>query len=377
MDELDNFTAGFDEEPGFLNYAAFGPISTNVSAESDAWTQTVSRARFGSIDALFEQDRRAREAVAVLLGCGTDNVVLQPNTSMGLMHALFGLTGPVLVSGAEFPSLPFAAVRAEQALGATGPIWLETEHGAVTPGQIRDQITSTTAAVAVGLVDPRTGYLADIEGIRQVIGDRLLIVDAIQGAGVVDAPFGVADVVVGGGQKWLRAGWGTGYLAMSDRAIEQLTPVVSGFPGATGYDDEMVWDEVPMPVRGASAFRVSNPDWIAAARLATAVEDITRVGVATISEAIAVNVSRIIDIADEFAVPVLSPRNEDERAGIVIVEPPAEQLSALTASLYNHGVSTTSRQGRVRIAAHASTTVETIEMLRAAFTSYASTIRVF
>src|SRR4051812_14689683 len=111
MDALDNFTAGFDEEPGFLNYAAFGPISTNVSSESDAWTGSVSRARFGSIDALFEQDLRAREAVAELLAFTPENVVLQPNTSMGLMHALFGLTGPVLVSGAEFPSLPFAAVR--------------------------------------------------------------------------------------------------------------------------------------------------------------------------------------------------------------------------------------------------------------------------
>ncbi|MFD1714325.1 aminotransferase class V-fold PLP-dependent enzyme [Amnibacterium flavum] len=377
MEPLDSFISGFVEEPGFLNYASFGPISEGVAAESDAWTGSVSRARFGSIDALLQQETRAREAVGELLGFDAGNVVLQPNTSMGLMHALFGLTGPVLVSPADFPSLPFAAVRAEQALGATGPIWLETEHGTVTPGQIRDQITSTTAAVAVSLVDPRTGYLADIEGIRQVIGDRLLIVDAIQGAGVVDAPFEVADVVAGGGQKWLRAGWGTGYLALSDRAVEQLTPVVSGFPGATGYDDEMVWDEVPLPIRGAGAFRVSNPDWIAAARLATAAEDVAEAGVAGISAQVAVQVSRIIDIADEFAVPVISPRNETERAGIVVVEPPTEQLSALTASLYNHGVSTTTRQGRVRIAAHAGTTVETLEMLRAAFTSYASTVRIF
>jgi len=49
----------------------------------------------------------------------------------------------------------------------------------VTPGNIRDQLTASVEAVAVSLVDFRTGYLVDLEGIRQVIGDRLLIVDAI------------------------------------------------------------------------------------------------------------------------------------------------------------------------------------------------------
>lgn len=375
MDALEHFTAGFPEEPGFLNYASFGPISTPVTAESDGWMDSVSRARFGAIDALLEQDARAREAVANLLAFRADQVVLQPNTSMGLMHAMFGLTGPVLLSSAEFPSLPVAAVRAEQALGATGPIWLSTDHGMVTPGQIRDQITTTTTAVAVSLVDSRTGYLADIEGIRQVIGDRLLIVDAIQGAGVVDAPYGLADVVAGGGQKWLRAGWGTGYLALSDRAIERLTPVMSGFTGLV--EEGQIFDEVPNPLRSPMAFRVSNHDPIAAARLAAAVEDVARVGVTEIRDAVAIGVSRVIDIADEFALPVISPRNESERAGIVVLEPPAEGLSALTASLFNHGVSTTVRGGTVRVSVHAATSEDTFDMLRGAFTSYASTVRVY
>ena len=42
--------------------------------------------------------------------------------------------------------------------------------------------------------------------------------------------------MAGGGQKWLRAGWGTGYLALSDRAVERLTPVFSGYLGTA--DDQ-------------------------------------------------------------------------------------------------------------------------------------------
>lgn len=374
MTTIDEFATGFKEEPGFLNYAAFGPISAAVAAESDALNSLMTHARFGAIDQILDEDERAREALAAVTGFRADQVVLQPNTSTGLMHAMFGLTGGVLLSATDYPSLTFAAVRAEQTLGVVAPLWLSTDHGRVTPGRVRDQLTSTTVAVAVSLVDSRTGYLADIDGIRQVIGDRLLIVDVIQGIGVVEAPWGVADVIVGGGHKWLRAGWGTGFMALSDRAVEQLIPVFSGYVG-TAQEFQIPWDEVPEPMHGAAAFRVTGADPLAAGRLATALEEVHGVGVAAINDAVSDRVSRIIDLADEFAVPVVSSRAPNERAGIVVVEPPAELLTVLSASLFNHGIAATVREGRVRFAAHAATEQETLDMLRAALTSYASAIR--
>lgn len=374
MSDLQGFIEGFRaEEPGFLNYASYGPLSAAVLGEQSAWSAAVATSRPGSLPELFGAEDRAREAMAELLGFRVDQVAVQPNTSMGLMHAMFGLSGEVLVSPAEFPSLPFAAVRAGDALDAVIPVWLETPDGRVTPERVREQLTSDITAVAVSLVDPRTGYLVDLEALRDVVGDRILVVDAIQGAGVVDAPLALADVVVGGGQKWLRAGWGTGYLALSDRALDELEPVISGFRGIAD-SPEIVWDDVLPPTRGASAYRVSNPDWIACARLHTAAQEIAQAGVANIADEIALHVTRIIDLADEFAVQIGSPRNERERAGIVILEPTAGELSALTAALFNHGVSATAREGRIRLAAHAGTTEETLEMLRAAFTSYASTV---
>ena len=223
----------------------------------------------------------------------------------------------------------------------------------------------------VSLVDYRTGYLVDLEGIRQVIGDRLLIVDAIQGFGVVDAPFALADVVVSGGQKWVRAGWGTGFLALSDRAVETLVPVFSGF-NATDADGTPT--EVLAPARSARAFSVSNPDPVAQARLAAALEEIAGVGIPAINARLAEKVSRIIDLADEFAVEVVSSRAESERAGIVVIAPEPDQLTLLTASLHNHGVTSTTREGTVRLSPHVTTDEETFAMLRGAFTSFASAV---
>ncbi len=365
---IDAYAARFKEEPGYLDFARVGPVGRAVQEEIAAQYATLARGRFGSLDAVMDQGGRLQSAVAALTGFRADQVVFQPNASQGLMHAMFGITGGVAMSPAEFPSITFAAVRAAQALGVLAPSWLDTDHGRVTPGNLREQVNSSIVAVAVSLVDFRTGYLADLEGIRQVIGDRLLIVDAAQGFGIVDAPWELADVVVTGGQKWPRAGWGTGFLALSDRAREHLTPVWSGFNASDVPGTPM--DAVPEPTRSTAAFQVSNPDPMAQARFAASLEEIAAVGVPAINVRIAQSVSRIIDIADEFAVPVVSSRAEPERAGIVVLEPAPDQLTVLAASLHNHGVSATIRQDRVRLSAHVTTDEETFSILRSAFVSF-------
>ncbi|WP_104196738.1 aminotransferase class V-fold PLP-dependent enzyme [Cryobacterium sp. M15] len=370
MNSLQNFTDGFRNEPGYLDFGRVGPLSEVVMAEILGQNEVLSRARFGSLDHLAEQDLRARTAVSALTGFTPDQVVLQPNTSSGLMQAMFGLTGSVLLSAADFPSVPFAAVRAAETLHVVTPVWLETVRGRVTPGQIRDQLTPAVAAVAVCLVDSRTGYRADLDGIRQVIGDRLLIVDAIQGFGVVDAAFEAADVVASGGQKWTRAGWGTGFLALSERALERLVPVYSGY---VGTDTAEPWDEVTPPSHSARAFRVTNGDSVAQARFAAALEQTADVGVDVIQAAMNDNVSQIIELVDEFVIDLVSPRDVRERAGLVVLEPPAELLTTLVASLHNHGISATMRDTTVRLSVHAALDPDTVTMLRGALTAYALT----
>jgi len=368
-----DLASGYTDEPGYFDFARWGPISRAVADEQRSLVEVQARARFGSEIALTEQSGRVVRAVSSLIGFAPDHVVFQPNTSEGLMHTLFGLTGQVLMSPRDYPSMPVAAARSAEALRVLEPVWMDLDHDVVTPAVVQRHLADSVTAVAVSLVDYRTGYLVDLEGIRQVIGDRLLIVDAIQGFGVVDAPYAVADVVASGGQKWVRAGWGTGFLAMSDRALASLTPV---FSGVAGTDLTLGgWYHERQPTRpGVQAFQVTNPDPIAQARLATALEDLAAVGVAEVSRAVAERASRVIDLADEFAVPVVSPRDEAERAGIVVLEPSPEQMTTLTAALINHGVTATVRDTTVRLSVHVSTGDDSFEMLRGALTSFGTTV---
>jgi kynureninase len=151
-----------------------------------------------------------------------------------------------------------------------------------------------------------------------------------------------------------------------------LTPVFSGWVGTDA--DGQTWDEVLDPARAARAYAVSNPDLVAQARFAAGVEEVAAVGVPAISAAVSAAAERVIALADEFAVPVSSPRNPAERAGIVVLEPLPEELTALTAALFNHGITATVRETNARISVHAGTTEETFDMVRAALVSYVSAV---
>jgi selenocysteine lyase/cysteine desulfurase len=90
----------------------------------------------GSARSLLDQDERMRNAIAAIIAFPAERIVFQPNTSEGLLHAIFGVTGEVALSPGEFPSSTFAVVRANEALGRLEPRWLETDHGRVTPGTV-------------------------------------------------------------------------------------------------------------------------------------------------------------------------------------------------------------------------------------------------
>lgn len=371
---LDDYAAGFDEEPGYLDFAAMGPIGRAVREEIQAHHSQSAIARFGSLFVLGEHEERMCAAAAAITGFRPDQIVSQPSTTHGLTQTMFAARGGVALSGAEYPGLTFAVQRAHEAFGEVTPHWLEAEQGRVTPGVLREQLTDEVTVVAISLVDFRTGYLADLEGIRQVIGDRLLVVDAAQAVGIVDAPYELADVVAADGQKWPRAGWGTGLLAISDRAVERLRPTLSGYQGSAS--PELPLDALPAPEKNASAFQLSQPNPIGQACLAAALEDMASVGVAIVNARIAERVARLIDFADEFAIPVVSPRPEAERAGIVVLEPTPSELTVLSAALHNHGVSVTVREQRIRVSAHVSTVDATLEQFRDALRAFRTALTV-
>lgn len=371
--DVEEYLSRFEEEPGYLDFARFGPVGRTVLDEAAAYLPAVAHARFGSAIALGSQDERVREAVAAVTGFPTEQTVFQESAAAGLLQVMFGMAGVVAVSPTASAALAVAARRAADALETLAVRWIEPDHGLVTAGTILRQLDEDVTAVAVSLVDPRSGHLVDLDGVRQVIGDRLLVVDATHALGAVDAPLEFADALVAGGANWARAGWGTGFLALSARALEELRPVWSG-PGNGVLEDEP--SEVGPPARAAGSFTAGAADPLAQLRLAVALGELAEVDAADVAARVADRVDRLLALADERGIPVVSPRAETERAGIVVLEPDPGRIAMLSAALHNHGITASLDRGRLRLSPHASTSDETLAMVESAFLASSTTVPV-
>lgn len=363
MGTFDDYAAAFGRNPGFLNWAGFAPISASVLAEVSADAEMLSNGRPAAFTLSRERLDEARSLVAELIGGGarSADVSLHSSSTDALMHAFAGLRGTALVSPAEFPSVSFTAERMAAASADRLRIgWIEPEGTLVTPEAVAEALDDSVVALAVSHVDFRTGYRTDLAALREVLGpDRLLIVDAVQSFGVVDDAYAAADVVVGHGYKWLRAGRGTGFAWFSPTARERIEPVLSGWGGIE--DDDLPMDAFPPPAPTGRAYTVGFPDPLAVARLATALRDVRDAGVPAIEEALAAQVDAVLEIAERHGVPVVSPTARERRAGIVALAP--EEPAALAASLANAGVFATARGATIRIAPHVGTEEETLTML--------------
>jgi selenocysteine lyase/cysteine desulfurase len=354
---LDSYLASFTEPAGYLNFGSYGPPSRNV-------VETIGRlaaaASTGTTSAeLHAEDERALAAVTRLSGFNRDGVALTSSTSLGLLQIAFGLPrGEVIVSSAEFPSNLYAWWRSEEA-GLTTVRSLPAIPGQplpqVTPERVADAIGPNTVAVAVSAVDFRTGAVADLAALREAVGDRLLVVDGIQGFGAIEVDWTLADALVVGGQKWLRAGWGTGFVALSPRALDRVRPLLGGW---TGVEGSSRYDGVPhAPLPGAQRLSVTNGSPFASGALATALEQLESVGVDVVASRIADTAGSLIDRLDAAGIPVLSPDERDRRAGIVVAGLPAGEAPTVAARLDAAGVTTTIHgDDRVRFSVHATTT---------------------
>ncbi|MDQ4213940.1 aminotransferase class V-fold PLP-dependent enzyme [Microbacterium sp. ASV81] len=364
MSAIDDYAATFGEDPGYLNWAAFGPMSRAARTAQAVDAELLSTGRPEGIAEVFGRVSAAQAGVAELLGSDPSDVTLHASSSHGLQHALAGLEGTVVASSAEFPSVTITLDRAAAASGGRlVPRWIAPAGTRVTADAVSAALDPSVTALVVSHVDYRSGYRADVAALREAIGpDRLLILDAVQSFGVVAEDWAAADVVVGHGYKWLRAGRGTGFARFSPAARERIRPVLSGFTATAAAG--LPADELPEPVATGQAYAVSGADTLAAGRLAAGIDEIRAAGVPAVAERLARRVDAVQEIADRHGVVVSSPRAPEERAGIVVLAPADPE--GLGERLARAGVRVTVRSGAVRVAPHAGTTDETLGMLDAA-----------
>jgi selenocysteine lyase/cysteine desulfurase len=356
------FDDEFEAPAGYLDFASIGPPGRTVRHAVEQAMAAVGSAAVPIADVLDPMGDLAKTAIARLLATDHEHATYVSATSEGLAHAAFGLLGGggnVVAPANEFPANLYPWLRAE-AVGGPVVRLVHPDHGRVTADVLAPAIDDDTRAIAVSLVDYHTGFRIDLDEIAAVAQEALVIVDAVQAAGAVRTSLGPVDLVVAGGQKWMRAGFGAGVMAVSDRLLDRLAPTMTGWWGVEGAFDFHV-PPPHEPRRDAERLHLTAPDPVGGVAAAASIAVIESAGIDAIETAVLDRAEAIEVGLRALGLDVIAPwRRRSERAGIVTFVPagdPEVTQKRLAAS----GYVVTARHRHMRVSAHATTPPAAIE----------------
>lgn len=191
-------------------------------------------------------------------------------------------------------------------------------------------IDERTAVFASSHVTFRTSQLLDLAPViahARAMG-ALSLVDAYQSVGIVDVDLAILDpdLLTGGGIKWLCGGPGTGYLYVSPQVHAKLAPAITGW---FAHEDPFEFATEHRLHAGERRFWNGTPCIPAylAARAGFAI--CAEIGGEALREKSLRLTGRMIELADEYGLTVVSPREASRRGGTVCLDVPnAEQVCA-------------------------------------------------
>lgn len=362
----------------FFNAASFGLLPRRtVEAAAEL---TAARNRVHGIDdaTLGGELLRARSAVARLIGCRLEEVVLSPNTTFGVNLAAAciarGEPGTIVLSKGEFPAnlAPWSALESR---GFTVEQVDVRPSGLPDEDRLEERIREGgVRALALSAVQFHTGYLADLSRFGAVCSEHgvLFAVDAIQGLGAVPVDVGQAgiDILACGGQKWLCAPWGSGFTFVTSSLMERFDPpMVSWLAYGSTRDFGSVLGDLGPFLPDGRKFELATLGFQDYAGLARSAELLLELGVERIREHIfevQAPLERLCAERDDLQ--LVTPTERSRRAGILAVEPPDPHRAV--AALEDAGFVLVAREGMVRFAPHfynrVSQMEEAVEVLRGA-----------
>ena len=180
----------------YLNHAAVSPPPVCAVEAVAEQVQDVQLNGSGNFGAWLKTKERARRRLAEILGARAEQVAFMRNTSDALSCVANGLqwrAGDNIVSfSGEFPSNIYPWLRLQEAHGVALRLCGE-RAGRVDVDELLGLIDERTRVVAISWVQFASGYRADLERIGRAARarDALLVVDVIQGLGVLPGLVGV------------------------------------------------------------------------------------------------------------------------------------------------------------------------------------------
>ena len=227
-------------QPGliYLNTGSLGPTPRSIlDAVLRAWNQLetnpVGMSYGGAVHTVAD---RTRDAVAGLIGCSADEVLLTRSTTNAMNIAALGIDlargDRVLTTDVEHEggSAAWKHLEKRRGIGIDRIVITPEDHDVRGIIERFDHaITKQTRVISVSHVITSTGLRMPVREIVALVKGRniLTIIDGAQAVGNIDVDVRAigCDAYAAPGHKWLMAPKGTGFLYISKAAASRIQPV--------------------------------------------------------------------------------------------------------------------------------------------------------
>lgn len=357
---------------GYLNAAAVGLICAPVLARHEAFARDLaergSAAFFDHADAIL---KGPREAGARLFGADPGSVAATTSVSEAISQVAWWLrprAGQNVVSiDIEPEAVTFPWLRVAEDTGAEVRLAsLRDDPASLSLDKIAALVDRNTVAICLSHVQWITGYRFDLKALADLAHAHgaLLIVDAMQSAGVVpiDVQACDVDVLVAGSYKWLCSFGGVAACYLRPELLERFRPVMVG---ARTSDPMPPYDDIdprrlnlPDDARRLEYASTAHPSRIA---FSVAVDYLLDIGIEKILAHTQMLGSMLAEGLLKLGARVITPMDEQRRAAILSAAFPQHSALSLARQLAEQGVAVSPRLGLLRFSPHVFNDEEDIE----------------
>ena len=348
----------------YLNHAGVSPIP---SSSAEAGVRILHQYRDeGALRPRkwVELSDETRERFARLVGASNDEIAFIKNTSEGISFIAAGFPwkeGDNLVTAnVEFPANIYPWMRL--ASHGVEVRMVQAREGRVRKEDVIGACDGKTRLVALSSVEFANGYRNDLPGIGEYCQKQgiFFFVDAIQSLGVIPMDvkaFGI-DALAADGHKWMLSPEGIGGFYISRDVMEMVEPVVLGWHSVRNRFDFEQYDF--RLSQDARRFEPGSFNAVGLAAFGASLDLILSVGVERIWERVRRLTEETIERALRTGYEVVTPRNPEERSGIVTFRVPGADPQKLWKALISRNAVSSPRNGGIRVSPHFYNTSEEI-----------------
>lgn len=336
------------EKSVYLSNAAESPLNARVHQRLKEYLQLVAEEPQNKP----EVRTALRQQLSSIFGGAADEYALVTSTGIGIS---------IVASGYQWRAGDNVVVPIDEHWNNTFP-WLALrdrgvevrlvpvgEDQRVNLDKIASMVDENTRILSTAAVRFNSGFRADLRSLSEIAHAKgaLLMVDGIQGAGVfpIDVVEDGIDILACGGFKWLLGMHGTGFLYISQKAQEKITPVLPGmFSAESNLRELHYFPDARKYETGTIAYSLFHA-WTAG------LEILQEIGIANIHTQVLKLTDRIIVGLRSKNIAITTPVEfVNERSGIISFTMGSKAANQLCfEKLSKHNVIVSLRGSQVRV----------------------------